>query len=60
MNFERIAIELASKLVESALLKAEDEKRATAVMVAHLRQSPPDIAPDYEAAKAAALGKSHK
>ncbi len=43
---------LAEALIEAGLVAADRRKTAEAVMVARMRSSPPDIAPDYRRARA--------
>lgn len=56
MNWGAIAKQAVGVLVESGFLNSTQESGATAVVLANLKASPPDIAKDYNAAKAALLG----
>lgn len=56
MSLESLALRLVGSLVEAGLVALDRRSQATAVLVAQLRQSPPDVTADYHAARAALLG----
>ena len=56
MNLESLALQLAGSLVEAGLVALDRKPQAAAVIVAQLRQSPPDVTADYHAAQAKLLG----
>lgn len=56
MNLLEIATRIASTLIDAGMVAAERKGAATAVILAQLRQSPPDVTTDYHAARDALLG----
>ena len=56
MNWAAIAKQVVTTLVESGHVEKDRAGSATAVALASLKNSPPDIAKDYNAAKLELLG----
>ena len=51
MNWPALATQVATSLVEAALVSADRKAQATAVILAQLKASPPDVTASYHAAR---------
>jgi len=56
VNLPAVATQIASTLIEAGLMAADRKAASVAFILADLRASPPDIAADYNAARAKLLG----